>query len=35
VLDEIEKIPRWTEEVERLWEEDTRAQRDLRVVVLG
>jgi predicted AAA+ superfamily ATPase len=35
VLDEIQKIPRWTDEVKRLWDEDTRARRDLRVVVLG
>ncbi len=35
VLDEVQKIPRWTDEVKRLWDEDTRARRDLRVVVLG
>jgi hypothetical protein len=35
VLDEIQKIPRWTEEVKRLWDEDSRQRRDLRVVVLG
>jgi uncharacterized protein len=35
VLDEIQKIPRWTDEVKRLWDEDTRARRDLQVVVLG
>jgi uncharacterized protein len=35
VLDEIQKIPRWTDEVKRLWDEDTRDGRDLRVVVLG
>jgi len=35
VLDEIQKIPRWTDEVKRLWDEDTRARHDLRVVVLG
>jgi predicted AAA+ superfamily ATPase len=35
VLDEIQKIPHWTDEVKRLWDEDTRARRDLRVVVLG
>jgi predicted AAA+ superfamily ATPase len=35
VLDEIQKIPGWSETVKRLWDEDTRARRELRVVVLG
>jgi predicted AAA+ superfamily ATPase len=35
VLDEIQKIPQWSETVKRLWDEDTRAKRPLRVVVLG
>ena len=35
VLDEIQKIPAWSETVKRLWDEDTRARRPLRVVVLG
>ncbi len=35
VLDEIQKIPQWSETVKRLWDEDTRAKRALRVVVLG
>lgn len=35
VLDEAQKLPRWTEEVKRLWDEDTAAGRDVRVVVLG
>ena len=35
VLDEVQKLPSWTEEVKRLWDEDTRAKRDVRVVVLG
>jgi predicted AAA+ superfamily ATPase len=35
VLDEVQKLPQWTEEVKRLWDEDTRHQRDVRVVVLG
>jgi uncharacterized protein len=34
-LDEVQKIPRWSETVKRLWDEDTRAHRPLRVVVLG
>ena len=35
VLDEVQKIPNWTESVKRLWDEDTAAGRDVRVVVLG
>jgi predicted AAA+ superfamily ATPase len=35
VLDEVQKLPDWTEEVKRLWDEDTRVGRDVRVVVLG
>ena len=35
VLDEVQKIPRWSETVKRLWDEDTRARRPLKVVVLG
>jgi predicted AAA+ superfamily ATPase len=35
VLDEIQKIPNWSETVKRLWDDDTRARRPLRVVVLG
>ncbi len=35
VLDEVQKLPAWTEEVKRLWDEDTRAGREVRVVVLG
>ncbi len=35
VLDEVQKLPNWTEEVKRLWDEDTAAGRDVRVVVLG
>jgi predicted AAA+ superfamily ATPase len=34
-LDEVQKIPRWSETVKRLWDEDTRARRSLKVVVLG
>ncbi len=34
-LDEIQKIPRWSEAVKRLWDEDTRAGRPLKVVLLG
>lgn len=35
VLDEVQKLPRWTDEVKRLWDEDTAAGRDVRAVVLG
>jgi predicted AAA+ superfamily ATPase len=35
VLDEIQKIPVWSETVKRLWDEDTRARRPLKVVLLG
>lgn len=35
VLDEIQKIPAWSETVKRLWDEDSRAQRPLKVVLLG
>ncbi len=35
VLDEIQKIPGWSEVAKRLWDEDTAAKRDLRVVLLG
>ena len=35
VLDEVQKLPGWTEEVKRLWDEDTRTARDVRAVVLG
>lgn len=35
VLDEVQKLPGWTEEVKRLWDEDSRVGRDVRVVVLG
>ncbi|MFN8179698.1 MAG: ATP-binding protein [bacterium] len=34
-LDEVQKIPRWSEAVKRLWDEDTRARRPLKVVLLG
>jgi predicted AAA+ superfamily ATPase len=34
-LDEIQKIPAWSETVKRLWDEDTRARRPLKVVLLG
>lgn len=35
VLDEIQKIPGWSESVKRLWDEDTRRRLRLKVVLLG
>jgi len=35
VLDEVQKIPAWSETLKRLWDEDSRARRPLKVVVLG
>lgn len=35
VLDEVQKIHAWSETVKRLWDEDSRARRPVRVVVLG
>jgi len=34
-LDEVQKIPDWSETVKRLWDEDTATGLELRVVVLG
>ena len=35
MLDEIQKLPGWSETVKRLWDEDTAARRNLQVVILG
>ena len=35
VLDEVQKIPGWSEAVKRLWDEDTKQRRPLKVVLLG
>lgn len=35
VLDEVQKIPRWSEAVKKLWDEDSAQGLDLRVVLLG
>jgi predicted AAA+ superfamily ATPase len=35
VLDEVQKVPDWSEAVKRLWDADTRARRPLKVVLLG
>ena len=34
-LDEVQKVPGWSEAVKRLWDEDTRARRPLKVILLG
>ncbi len=35
VLDEVQKVPGWSESVKRLWDEDSRSGTQLRVVLLG
>jgi predicted AAA+ superfamily ATPase len=35
VMDEIQKIPAWSESVKRLWDEDTADGLELRVMLLG
>lgn len=35
VLDEVQKVPGWSETVKRLWDEDTRKRWPIKVVVLG
>jgi len=35
ILDEVQKIPRWSSTVKGLWDEDTRARRKVKVVLLG
>jgi predicted AAA+ superfamily ATPase len=35
VIDEIQKIPTWSETVKKLWDEDTRSALALKVVLLG
>lgn len=35
VIDEIQKLPQWSETVKRLWDEDSRNARPLKVVLLG
>ncbi len=35
VLDEVQKLPRWSETVKRLWDEDTLSGLPLKVVLLG
>jgi predicted AAA+ superfamily ATPase len=35
ILDEVQKLPGWSEVVKRLWDEDSRDQTPLKVVLLG
>jgi len=35
VLDEVQKAIGWSESVKRLWDEDTRTKREIKVVLLG
>ena len=35
ILDEIQKIPGWSETVKRLWDEDTAGGSELQIVILG
>jgi hypothetical protein len=35
VLDEVQKVPGWSETVKRLWDEDSQAGTPLRVLILG
>ncbi len=35
ILDEVQKVPGWSETVKRLWDEDTRMRRPVKVVLLG
>jgi len=35
VVDEIQKVEQWSEVVKRLWDEDTRRRRQLKVILLG
>ena len=35
ILDEVQKAAGWSESVKRLWDEDTRKRRPLKVVLLG
>lgn len=35
ILDEVQKVSRWSEEVKRLWDEDRGEGRDIRVALLG
>jgi len=34
-LDEVQKVSRWSEVVKSLWDEDSRLENDIRVIILG
>jgi predicted AAA+ superfamily ATPase len=35
IIDEVQKIPHWSDTIKMLWDEDTRNQLDLSVMILG
>jgi predicted AAA+ superfamily ATPase len=35
IIDEVQKIPHWSDVVKSLWDQDTRKKRDLSVMILG
>ena len=35
VIDEIQKIPNWSESVKKLWDEDTKNKINLKIILLG
>ncbi|OJW53934.1 MAG: AAA family ATPase [Alphaproteobacteria bacterium 41-28] len=35
ILDEVQKIPHWSEAIKRLWDEDTSRDLNLKVMILG
>lgn len=35
IIDEVQKLPDWSEAVKRLWDEDTRARVPLKLLILG
>jgi uncharacterized protein len=35
IIDEVQKVPGWSETVKSLWDEDRREDRDVRVLLLG
>lgn len=35
ILDEVQKVPGWSETIKRLWDEDTRSGSFLKVILLG
>lgn len=35
ILDEVQKIPNWSDSVKRLWDQDTRDRINLKVMILG